>query len=190
MPFLFVYYVCRHYFRAIIASVFMAQLSFLAFFQHLYIFFFSSIYISSFFPSLPSFFLLSFSLPRIGTIFPRLSTQHLFAEAIWKFNACVLTRKIAISPFWRPTSYRRFAFETISHVFRLLCARACVTHTYLPPHTHTHARTHAHVFVALQTEKFWPDIIFALLTCESCYATYSYTATCNGVSRVKFYFHF
>lgn len=34
-------------------------------------------------------------------VFPRLSTRHLFAEAIWKFNACALTRKIT-PPFRHP----------------------------------------------------------------------------------------
>lgn len=27
---------------------------------------------------------------HVGTVFPRLSTRHLFAGAIWKFNACAL----------------------------------------------------------------------------------------------------
>lgn len=81
---------------------------------------------------LPSPFSTRFPNPQVGMVFLRLSTRHLFAGAIWKFNACALTGKITAIP-----TSTHCAFETISHISR-------------PPRAHvqtnTRTRTRAHAF--------------------------------------------
>lgn len=115
MPlFLFVRYVCRDHFRAIIAPVFTTRLSFLAFSNIC-----RDIPPPSPFPS--------HGLARL--VFPRLSTRHLFAGAIWKFNACALARKITAIP--TPTHRAR---SKLSLVFRPLLI-----------HTHKHIFTITHL---------------------------------------------
>lgn len=94
----------------------------------------------SLFPQvLPSFLLVS--LPSVGTASPRLSTRHLFAGAIWKFNACALARKITL-PFQLPPIYSH-ARSKLSLTFSDLCL-----------HIHKHVDTDTHTFIVLFTH-FW-----------------------------------
>lgn len=74
-----------------------------------------------------------FPNPQVGMVFPRLSTRHLFAGAIWKFNACALTRKITAipTPTHRARSKLSLTFPDLSAYTYRQNTRTLATHSPL-----------------------------------------------------------
>lgn len=74
---------------------------------------------------------------HVGTVFPRLSTRHLFAGAIWKFNACALARKITAIPTHPPLVVRnylsRFPTSPRTYTFASYTYIRARAHPVFPP---------------------------------------------------------